>query len=76
MQRSKNINQYQLRLMALKSKSEEVDPVLIETGKHLANWFQQYGDTENREALSLRKYRKAGFIAQQVLLLLAELAHK
>ena len=36
---------------ALKSKSEEVDPVLIETGKHLANWFQQYGDTENREMI-------------------------
>lgn len=36
---------------ALKSKSEEMDPLLIETGKHLANWFQQYGDTENRETI-------------------------
>ena len=34
---------------ALKSKSEEMDALLIETGKHLAHWFQQYGDTENRE---------------------------
>ena len=34
---------------ALKSKSEEMDALLIETGKHLANWFQQYGNTENRE---------------------------
>ena len=30
---------------------------------------------QDYQALSLRKYRKAGFIAQQVLLLLAELAH-
>lgn len=36
---------------ALKSKSEEMAPLLIETGKHLANWFQQYGDTENREMI-------------------------
>ena len=34
---------------ALKSKSEEMDALLIETGKHLANWFQQHGNTENRE---------------------------
>ena len=30
---------------------------------------------QDYQALSLRKYRKAGFIAQQVLLLLAQLAH-
>ena len=42
------IEKYQL---ALKSKSKEMDPFLIETGKHLANWFQQYGDTENREMI-------------------------
>ena len=30
---------------------------------------------QDYQALSLRKYRKSGFIAQQVLLLLAELAH-
>ncbi|MYB96503.1 tetratricopeptide repeat protein [Candidatus Poribacteria bacterium] len=42
------IEKYQL---ALKSKSEEMDALLIETGKHLANWFQQYGDTENREII-------------------------
>ena len=40
------IEKYQL---ALKSKSEEMDSVLIETGKQLAHWFQQYGNTENRE---------------------------
>ena len=34
---------------ALKSKSEEMDGLLIETGKQLANYFQQYGNTENRE---------------------------
>ena len=37
--------------LALKSKSEEMDPLLIETGKQLASWFQQYGDTENRETI-------------------------
>ena len=31
--------------------------------------------SQDYQALSLRKYRKSGFIAQQVLLLLAELAH-
>ena len=40
------MEKYQL---ALKSKSEMLDSLLIETGKHLANQFQQYGDTENRE---------------------------
>ena len=33
--------------LALKSRSEEMDPLLIETGNQLASWFQQYGDTEN-----------------------------
>ena len=42
------VEKYQL---ALKSKSKEMDPVLIETGKQLANWFQQHGDTENREMI-------------------------
>ena len=37
--------------LALKSRSEEMDPLLIETGKQLASWFQQYGDTENREMI-------------------------
>ena len=37
--------------LALKSRAEEMDPLLIETGKQLANWFQQYGDTENRETV-------------------------
>ena len=36
---------------ALKSKSEEMDSILIETGKQLANWFQQYGNTESRETV-------------------------
>ena len=40
------VEKYQL---ALKSKSEMLNPLLIETGKQLANQFQQYGDTENRE---------------------------
>ena len=40
------LEKYQL---ALKSKSEAMDALLIETGEHLANWFQQYGNTENRE---------------------------
>ena len=46
----------------------------------LLEYDQRSGAPENSfaqdyQALSLRKYRKAGFIAQQVLLLLAELAH-
>ncbi len=40
------MQRYQL---ALKSKSEMLNPLLIETGQQLANQFQQYGDTENRE---------------------------
>ena len=35
--------------LALKSRSEEMNPLLIEAGKQLAGWFDQYGDTENRE---------------------------
>ena len=35
--------------LALKSNSEMLNTLLIETGKQLANQFQQYGDTENRE---------------------------
>ena len=42
------VEKYQL---ALKSKSEEMDPLLIETGRQLANRFQQHGDTENREII-------------------------
>jgi tetratricopeptide (TPR) repeat protein len=40
------IEKYQL---ALKSKTKEMNPLLIETGKQLAKQFQQYGDTENRK---------------------------
>ncbi len=35
--------------LALKSRSEEMSSLLIEAGKQLAGWFDQYGDTENRE---------------------------
>ena len=42
------VEKYQL---ALKSKSEEMDALLIETGRQLANRFQQHGDTENRELI-------------------------
>ncbi|MDE0324977.1 MAG: tetratricopeptide repeat protein [Candidatus Poribacteria bacterium] len=42
------VEKYQL---ALKSKSEEMDTLLIETGRQLANRFQQHGDTENRELI-------------------------
>ena len=37
--------------LALKSRAEEMDPLLIETGNQLADWCQQYGDTENRETV-------------------------
>ncbi len=47
-QTSAAVEKYQL---ALKSKSEEMDPLLIKTGKQLADWFQQYGDTENHEMI-------------------------
>ena len=42
------VEKYQL---ALKSKSEEMDLLLIETGRQLAKRFQQHGDTENREMI-------------------------
>ena len=42
------VEKYQL---ALKSKSKEMDSLLIEIGKQLADWFQQYGDIENREMI-------------------------
>ena len=42
------VEKYQL---ALKSKSKEMDSLLIETGKQLADGFQQYGDIENREMI-------------------------
>ena len=42
------VEKYQL---ALKSKSEEMDVLLIETGRQLASRFQQHGDTENREMI-------------------------
>ena len=47
-QPSAAMEKYQL---ALKSKSEEMDSLLIETGRQLANRFQQHGDTENREII-------------------------
>ncbi|RKU14956.1 hypothetical protein C6500_21550 [Candidatus Poribacteria bacterium] len=42
------VERYQL---ALKSKSKEMNPLLIETGRQLAKRFQQHGDTENREMI-------------------------
>lgn len=42
------VEKYQL---ALKVRSKEMNPLLIETGKQLANRFQQHGDTENREMI-------------------------
>ena len=42
------VDKYQL---ALKVRSKEMDPLLIETGKQLANRFRQHGDTENRELI-------------------------
>ena len=42
------VEKYQL---ALKSKSTEMDSRLIETGGRLAAWFQQHGDTENRDLI-------------------------
>lgn len=42
------VKKYQL---ALKSKSEEMTPLLIETGEQLAEKFRQYGNTENRELI-------------------------
>ena len=45
------VEKYQLALTSVKKsgKSEEMDPLLIETGRQLAKRFQQHGDTENRE---------------------------
>ena len=42
---------YQLALTSVKklSESEELNDLLIKTGRYLANQFQQHGDTENRE---------------------------
>ena len=47
------VEKYQLALTSVKKpgKSEEMDSLLIETGRQLANWFQQHGDTENREMI-------------------------
>ena len=42
------VEKYQL---ALRSKSEVLDTLLIETGRQLADQFQRYGDTENRELI-------------------------
>ena len=47
------VEKYQLALNAAKKldTSEEVDSRVIETGRHLAKWFQQHGDAENREMI-------------------------
>ena len=47
------VEKYQLALTSVKKsgKSEEMDSRLIETGRQLANWFQQHGDTENRKMI-------------------------
>ena len=47
------VEKYQLALNAAKKLgiSEEVDSRVIETGRHLAKWFQQHGDAENREMI-------------------------
>ena len=47
------VEKYQLALNAVKKPgiSEEMDSRLTETGRHLANWFQQHGDAENREMI-------------------------
>ena len=47
------VEKYQLALTSGRKfgKSEEIDSRLIETGRRLANWFQQHGDTENREMI-------------------------
>ena len=47
------VEKYQLALNSVKKSgiSEEMDSRLIETGRHLANWFQQHGDAENREMI-------------------------
>ena len=47
------VEKYRLALTSVKKfgDSETLDPLLIETGKRLANQFQQYGDVENRETI-------------------------
>ena len=47
------VEKYQLALNAAKKLgiSEEMDSRVIETGRQLAKWFQQHGDTENRERI-------------------------
>ena len=47
------VEKYRLGLTAVKKfdESETLDMLLIETGRRLANAFQQYGDTENRETV-------------------------
>ena len=47
------VEKYQLALNAAKKLgiSEGVDSRVIETGRHLAKWFQQHGDAENREMI-------------------------
>ena len=45
------VEKYQLALTSVKKsdKSKEMNSLFTETGRQLANWFQQRGDTENRE---------------------------
>ena len=52
-QSSAAVEKYRLALTSVKKfgEYETLDPLLIETGKRLANAFQQYGDTENRETV-------------------------
>ena len=52
-QTSAAVEKYQLALNSVKRSgtSEETDSRVIETGRHLAKWFQQHGDTENREMI-------------------------
>ena len=47
------VEKYQLALTSVKKsgKSKEMNSLFIETGRQLANWFQQHGDTENREMI-------------------------
>ena len=47
------VEKYQFALNAAKKSgtSEAIDSRLIETGRHLAKWFQQHGDAENREMI-------------------------
>ena len=47
------VEKYQFALNSAKKSgtSEDIDSRLIETGRHLAKWFQQHGDAENREMI-------------------------